>query len=111
MATQLLLVLVTAVVTAAATIAAAWFLYQRYVKQMLIDWIDGKAQEIGQQMKDNVREGVQDGIKDGVAEVGAHVVRKTRESATRGGIEMLEDSVNFWFGGLRKRPKGDDDEG
>jgi len=37
---------VTAAITSAATIAAAWWLYQRYAKLVLISWIDEKAEEL-----------------------------------------------------------------
>ena len=43
MATNIVLVFVTAVITSALTIAAAWFLYHRFVKDMLVSWIDGRA--------------------------------------------------------------------
>lgn len=110
MAFDIVLVLVTAVITSAVTIAATYFLYQRYVKQMLIDWIDRKAQELGEQLKGRVREGVSEGIKDGVGEVGIQVVQKTREGAAKTGFGMIEDSMNLWFGAGRKKPKRDDDD-
>ena len=77
---------------------------------MLIDWIDKKATELGEQLKNRVREGVQDGIKDGVAEVGSEVVKKTKEGAAKSGFGLIEDSMNVWFGAGRKKPSGQDDD-
>ena len=112
MAIDFVLVFVTAAITSALTIAAAWFLYHRYVKQMLIDWIDRKAEVLGEQVKDRVREGVRSGIKDGVAEVGSDVVKKTKESALKPpGLGMIEDGMNLFFGAGKKKPtKSDDDD-
>jgi len=109
MAIDFVLVFVTAAITSALTIAAAWYLYQRYVKQMLIDWIDKKAEELGEQVKERVREGVQIGIKDGLSDVGDSVVKKTREGAAKTGFGMIEESMNMWFGAGKKPPADKDD--
>ena len=97
MAVEILLILVTAVVTAAITIAAAWFLYHRYVKRMLIEWIDDKAEEVGAQLERRVRAGVETGIRDGVSNLGADVVKKTGEGAVRTGLGIIEDGMNAWL--------------
>jgi hypothetical protein len=109
MAIDFVLVFVTAVITSALTIAVAWYLYHRYVKQVLVSWIDKKAKELGEQLKDRVREGVQAGIKDGLSEVGDSVVKKTREGAAKTGFGMLEDSMNMWFR-AGKKPHTDKDD-
>lgn len=106
MAIDFVLVFVTALITSAVTIAAAWLLYQRYVKKMLIDWIDKKADELGEKVTERVREGVQQGIKGGVSDVGSEVVKKTREGAKKTGFGMIEESMNVWF---RSGKKPDDD--
>jgi hypothetical protein len=112
MAIDFVLVLVTATITSALTIAAAWYLYHRYVKQMLVSWIDKKAQELGEQLKDRVREGVHTGIKDGLSDVGDSVVKKTREGAAKTGLGMIEESMNmlFWPGKKPSTRRDDDDE-
>lgn len=110
MAINFILVFVTAAITSALTIAAAWYLYHRYVKQMLIDWIDKKAKELGEQVKERVREGVHSGIKDGLSEVGGTVVQKTREGAAKTGFGMIEESMNMWFRSGKKPPADKDDD-
>ncbi len=110
MAIDFVLVLVTAAITSALTIAAAWYLYQRYVKQMLVNWIDKKAQELGEQLKERVREGVHTGIKDGLSDVGDSVVKKTREGAAKTGFGMIEESMNMWFRAGKKPTGGKDDD-
>jgi hypothetical protein len=110
MAIDFVLVFVTAAITSALTIAAAWYLYHRYVKQILVSWIDKKAKELGDQLKDRVREGVHTGIKDGLSDVGDSVVKKTKEGAAKTGFGMIEESMNMWFGAGKKPPADKDDE-
>ncbi|MCP5092721.1 MAG: hypothetical protein GY949_17560 [Gammaproteobacteria bacterium] len=110
MAIDFVLVFVTAAITSALTIAAAWYLYHRYVKQMLVSWIDKKAVELSEQMKERVREGVHIGIKDGLSEVGGTVVQKTKEGAAKTGFGMFEDSMNMWFRAGKKSPTDKDDD-
>ncbi len=112
MAIDFVLVFVTAAITSALTIAAAWFLYQRYAKQMLVDWIDKKADELGEQVTVRVREGVQQGIKGGVSDVGSEVVKRATEIPKKTGFGMIEESMNVWFRSGRKPPgRKEDDDG
>jgi hypothetical protein len=102
------LVLVTAIVTAAMTLVAAWALYHRFVKQLLTDWIDTRSRELGEELEDRVRDGVERGIRDGVSSLGADVVRKTGEGAVKTGLGIIEDGMNVWLRPGRKRPGGDE---
>lgn len=112
MASNIILVLVTAIITAALTIGVAWFLYDRYGKPRLMAWIDDKAQDLGELLKDRVREGASIGIKEGLADVGSDVVKKTREGAAMSGLGLIEESMNTWFGsGRKKKRKSDEDDG
>lgn len=107
MATNIILVLATAVITAALTLAAAWYLYHRYVRQLLTDWIDTRSQEIGADLEKRVRDGVERGIRDGVSGIGADVVRKTGEGAVRTGLGIIGDGMNVWLRPRRNKPGGD----
>jgi hypothetical protein len=109
MAFEILLVLLTASVTAALTIAAAWILYHRYVKRMLVEWIDDKAEEVGAQLENRVRAGVETGIREGVSNLGADVVRKTGEGAVRTGLGIIEDGMNVWLRPGTRKPGGKDE--
>ena len=104
MATEFVLILVTSVITSALTLAAAWFAFHRYLKQLTISWIDEKADELGDELQGRVRTGVREGIRDGLSDVSDNVVRRTAEGAAKTGFGMLEDSVNFWFGAGKKKP-------
>ena len=104
MAYDTILVLTTALVTAALTLIAAWYLYHRHVKQLLNDWIDTRSAEIGAELEERVRQGVERGIRDGVSSLGADVVRKTGEGAVRTGLGIIEDGVNVWLRPGRKGP-------
>ena len=107
---DVVLVVVTALLTVVLTFAAAWQLYQRYVKTKLTEWIDTEAAKLTEQVKEGVREGVQQGIKDGIADVGDTVVQKTKEGAAKTGFGMVEDGINFWLRAGRGK-KSRDDEG
>lgn len=107
MAFDIILVLVTAVFTAALTLAAGWILYHRYVKQLLTDWIDNRSRELGEELEERVRDGVESGIREGVSSLGADVVRKTGEGAVRTGLGIIEDGMNVWLRPGRKRTGGD----
>jgi hypothetical protein len=109
MAFEILLVLITAAVTAVLTIAAAWFLYHRYVKRILIEWIDEKAEELGEMLENRVRTGVENGIREGVSNLGADVVRKTGEGAVRTGLGIIEDGMNVWLRPGSRKPGGKDE--
>ncbi len=111
MLSEILFAVLTALLTAGLTIAAGWYLYHRFVKQRLVDWIDRKAEELGDKLRSRVREGVHKGIRDGLSDVGSDVVKKTKQGAVRTGFGMFEDSMNLWFGPSRRKPsdKKDDD--
>jgi hypothetical protein len=104
---DIILVIVTAVITAALTLAAAWYLYHRFVKQLLMDWIDTRSEELGAELEDRVRDGVERGIRDGVSSLGADVVKKTGEGAVRTGLGIIEDGMSVWLRPGKKRPGGD----
>lgn len=104
---DIILVLATALITAAATLAAGWYLYHRYVKRMLSDWIDTRTAELGAELEERVRQGVERGIRDGVSNLGADVVRKSGEGAVRTGLGIIEDGMNVWRRPGRRKP-GDD---
>lgn len=108
MAFEILLVLITAAVTAALTIAVAWILYHRYVKRMLIEWIDEKSDELGAQLEDRVRAGAESGIREGVSRLGEDVVRKTGEGAVRTGLGIIEEGMNVWLRPGARKPGGKD---
>ena len=109
MATQIALMLATAIIGSALTIAAAWFLYHKYVKQLLVDWIDSKAVELGGQARERVSEGVQAGIRAGLSELRSELVQKATEGATKSGFGMFEGGMTDWFGSSRNKKKKDDE--
>ena len=108
MAHDIILVLATALITAVLTLSVAWYLYHRYVKQVLNEWIDTRSAEIGAELEERVRQGVEQGIRDGVSSLGADVVRKTGEGAVRTGLGIIGDGVNVWLRPGRKGPGRDD---
>jgi hypothetical protein len=105
---DIILVLATALITAALTLAAGWYLYHRYVKQLLHNWIDTRTAELGAELEERVRQGVERGIRDGVSNLGADVVRKSGEGAVRTGLGIIEDGINVWRRPGRRKP-GDDE--
>ena len=109
MAIQIALMLATAIIGSALTIAAAWFLYHKYVKQLLVDWIDKKAVELGGQARERVREGVQIGIRDGLSELRASLVQKATEGASKSRFGSFEGGMSDWFGSSKNKKNKDDE--
>lgn len=99
MLAQLTLVLVTAVLTSACTIAAAWVIYDRHLKKLVWEAIDEKAEGLGLLIKQRVSEGVREGIKSSFVDLPDEAAKQ----ASRTGRDLLEESINFWFGGPRRR--------
>ncbi len=108
MAIQIAVILATAIISSALTIAAAWFLYHKYVKQLLVDWIDNKAVELGGQAKERVREGVHSGIRDGLSELRSDIVQKATEGASKSSFGMFEGGMTDWFGSSKKKKDADE---
>ena len=137
MANQIALIVLTSLLTALITIAAAWFFYQRWAKVALLQWFDARVEELGEQLQDRVREGIRLGVEDNTEELGdqlqervregirlgiedsienlgADVVTKTTRSAVETGLGVFEEGVSALFGvsSRKKRAgKNDDDSG
>ncbi len=98
MASQLFLVLITAAVTSATILGAAWLLYERWLKQRILEAIDAKAAQLISVMEARVREGVRQGIRDGVAGPPSDVIRTTSRGLTETGATVIGDSIGTLFG-------------
>ena len=103
MGTQLLLIVLTAIVTSAVTLAAAWWLYERHLRQRLLDAVDAKAAELGEMLESHVRAGVRQGVRESVASLPSDVIRTTGRGLTETGVGMLEDGINTILGTPRRR--------
>ena len=105
MASEIALIIVTAVMSSALTIVGAWLLYHRFVKPRLIAWIDTKAVEMGGQLQEQVRDGVRAGFQDGMTDVRNHIVKTATEHASKSGLGLFEETMKTWFGLSRNRSK------
>jgi len=101
MLTQVFVIVLTSLLTSALTLAGAWFVFDRYLKAQLWQEVDTKGEELGLLLKERVSEGVREGMSNGLADLR----EKATRTATRGGFDVLEESLNLWFRG--GRPKDD----
>ncbi len=91
-------IVLTAVLTSAVTLGAAWLVFQRYLKARLNEAIEAKATELSAVLEARVRDGVRRGIRDGLVDLPSDVMRKTRRGITETGVGMLGDGINTILG-------------
>jgi hypothetical protein len=96
---QAFVIVLTSLLTSVLTLTAAWFVFDRYLKTRMWEEVDAKADEFGLLLKQRVSEGVREGMSNGLADLR----EKATRTATRGGIDMLEESLNLWFRGGRPK--------
>ncbi len=99
MLAQALVILLTSVLTSVLTLTGAWFAFDRYLKASMWEAVDSKAEELGLVLKQRVREGVREGMGDGISDLR----EKATRTATRGGLDIFEESLKQWFGGGRSK--------
>ena len=93
MGMQVLTIVLTSVLTSLLTLAGAWFALDRYLKVSFWPEFDLKADEAAAHFKEQVSEGVSEGITNGLT----GLPTKATETATRTGLDMLEESLGMWF--------------
>jgi len=96
---QLLTIVLTSLLTSLLTLAGAWFVFERYLKARYWAEVDAKADEIGNQFKQQVSDGVREGIANGLTDLRD----KATKTATQTPFDILEEGMNVWF--RRGRPK------
>lgn len=96
---QAFVIVLTSLLTSVLTLAGAWFVFDRYLKSRMSDEVDARADELGRLLKQRVSEGVREGMGNGLADLR----EKATKTATRGGFDMLEESLNLWFRGGRSK--------
>jgi len=96
---QAFVIVLTSLLTSVLTLAGAWLVFDRYLKSRMWDEVDAKADELGLLLKERVSEGVREGMGNGLTDLR----EKATKTATRGGFDMLEESLNLWFRGGRSK--------
>ena len=99
MLTHASVIVLTSLLTSALTLAGAWFVFDRYLKPRLWKEFEENTDELGLRLKQRVSEGVREGIGDGLADLR----EKATRTATRGGLDLVEESLNLWFRGGRTK--------
>ena len=89
-----LAIVLTSLLTCALTIIAAWVAFVRYLEPRLWADIDKKVDELGHLIRKRTRQGVREGIAESFEEMRKRATR----SATQAPLDMLEESLNLWFG-------------
>lgn len=95
--TQALIVVSTSLLTSVVTLALAWLLFDRYLKERIRVEVEDTAEKLGSRFKQQVSEGVREGIGNGLADLR----KKAARSAARGGLDLLEENINLWLRGGR----------
>lgn len=101
--THFALILLSAVITSALTLTAAWYVYEKHLKERLLRQLEEKTETLGLELKERVREGVREGIQEGFTGLPSDIVGKATKSVTKTGLGVFEDSMNLWFGPSKKR--------
>ena len=99
---QLLSIVITALVTSAVTLGAAWLVFQRYLKNRINAAVDAKAAELSTIFEARVRDGVRRGIRDGLTDLPGDVVRRTRRGITDP-VGVIGDGLNSILGSSGRR--------
>lgn len=89
---------ITALLTSALTIFGAWFVFERYLRARMWAEVDEKIDELGLLIRERTREGV----RQGIAESFEDMRKRATKSATKAPLDMLEESLNLWFGNRRR---------
>ena len=99
---NLVLVLLTAVLSCALTLGSAWLFYRRKLQPDLERKIEETMGELAQRVGEKVRQGV----LDGVASIpSTEVLRGTQRSVVKTAADLIEDGLSALLGKSR-RPDG-----
>ncbi len=120
MGSPFLLVVVTAVLTGAFTIAMAWLAYDLALKKKIevlfsertetlatliksrvtegvSEAVEKHRDDVAAEIEDRVKSGVITGIEDGVAGLRASLIAKASEQASKSGPELMADAFDMWL--------------
>ena len=99
----LLVIILTAVLSAGLTLAAVALYLRRVVMPQLQDTLETRARALAETIEERVQAGVEAGIQSGIENAASAdtLVRATR-SATRSGASLVEDGLNVLLGTPRR---------
>lgn len=100
MVAYVLSIAVTAIVTSALTLYGAWLAFDRVFRARLEAEIDARAEAFGQSLREHVSEGVRAGVSNSIADLRR---KASLSGAARTGLDLFEDSINFWFGPSKRK--------
>jgi hypothetical protein len=100
MLADLLLAVVTAVLSSACTLAAAWWLWERRLRRRL----DARLEEVREELGETIRQRVRQGILDGISAIpSVEVLRGTQRSLADTAAELVRGGLSSLLGGPRPR--------
>ncbi len=100
MVAYVLSIVVTAIATSALTLYGAWLAFDRVFKARLDAEIDARAEAFGEALREHVSEGVRAGVSNSIGDLRR---KASLGSAARTGLDLFEDSINFWFGPPKRK--------
>ncbi len=92
---HLLIAIITAVLTSAATLGAAWWLFEKRYRERLEQALEEQLAGLGDLIEDRVRRGVLRAVADLPPTA---VLRETTTAVTRTGASLVEDGLNVLLG-------------
>jgi hypothetical protein len=103
---QLLIIFTTAALSSVFTLAAAYFLYQRRIRQRIEQAVEEKLAEVEVRLGDLLESRVSQGVVKGVAAIPSkEMLRDTTRSVARTGVELVEEGLSTFLGrGRRRKP-------
>jgi len=115
MLTDILLVVVTALLSSACTLGAAWWLWERRLRSRLDHRIAELRGEVNEELGETIRRQVRQGILDGVAAIpSGELLRNTQRGLTDTAAELVRGGLSSILGTGRRPPPrppvGDVDE-
>lgn len=97
--TQVLNIVLTSALSSALTLALAWLVFDRYLKERLLQELEVAADDLGSRIRQQVSEGVREGIGNGLTDLR----EKAARSAAKGGLDILEENLGLFFKGDRQK--------
>ena len=105
MIADLVLAVVTAVLSSACTLAAAWWFWERRLRRRLEERLETVREELGATIQQRVRQGILDGI---AAIPTAEMLRGTQKSLADAAAELVRGGLSSLLGSSPRRPPRDD---
>lgn len=109
MLVQILLMLLTAVLSSALTLGAAWWLWDRRLRRRLESRFAELREELGEELGETIRIKVRQGVLDAVAAIpSGELLRNTQRGITDTAVGIVRGGLSSLLGGGLRTPRPGD---